>query len=574
MSCGTTVRPRLTQLAVTLLGALVVATSAGAQTPALARALDLENGGKMREAATAFREAYAAAGTDDEVRLSAILGLERALSSIGQVDSLLPVLLPALRLKPRDPTLRSIQLRSLHTLGREDEVRMAFDSWRAAAPGDAAPFREYAQQLLAAGRAQAADTVLKLAERQLRGSRELVLEVAQLHSALGMWAEAGASWRTAMMRLNYAEAAAIFSLQAAPQAARDSVRLALVAPPVALAPRRVAATLLLAWRQPTSAWDALAALTPDDSTIAAWRDFAEKAEDNSAWSAARSAWARLAEVRRDPGLMMRAASAALAAGDPTDAVRLLDLASDSASTRTATLLRIEALARAGRAQDATRLATDARARLDVGDRAHVASLLADAWVRAGDVAQARAALTAAGDAGEGSAGGWLALYSGDLKQARTLLRRTDDAPSADPAIAMTALAVLARTRVDSAPALGAAFLSAARGDSAKAAELFEAAGRTLPDAASLLFAASARLYAARRDTASATRVWESIVATYPESPEAPEAELSWARVLLARGDRATAATKLEHLIITYPRSALVPIARRELDRARAAGGPG
>ena len=138
---------------------------------------------------------------------------------------------------------------------------------------------------------------------------------------------------------------------------------------------------------------------------------------------------------------------------------------------------------------------------------------------------------------------------------------------------VTALALLARTRADAAPAVGQAFLSAVRGDSVGAATQFESAARTMPEAASLLLSAAARMQVARHDTATATRLWESIVTSYADSPEAPEAELAWARVLLARGDRPTAITKLEHLIITYPRSALVPIARRELDRARAAGGP-
>lgn len=563
---------RLGGLAVALLAAASVA-GAQQQQP-LIRGLDLENSGKMREAAVAFREAYAAPNADDETRTSAMLGLERALTAIGQVDSIMPVLLPALRAKPRDPTLRAMQLRSLRALGRDEEARAAFDAWRAAVPNDPAPFREFAQQLLQAGRAQAADTVIKQAERQLRGTRELALEVAQLRAALHQWSDAAVAWRDAMIKLSYAENAAVFSLQAAPIAAHDSVRLALVAPPITLPARRTAATLLLAWRQPTAAWDALAALTPDDSTLAAWRAFAERAEDNAQWPAARSAWARLAEVKRDAGAAMHGASAALAAGDANGALALLDAARDSANSRTAGMLRVEALARAGRPADAMKLAADMGSRLEAGDRARIAAVVADAWVRAGDVGQARAALDAAGDGGDGSASGWLALYAGDLKSARSLLRRTDDAPSGDPAIGMTALALLARTRADSVPSVGQAFLSAARGDSASAAAQFEAAATAVPEAASLLLSSAARMRIARRDTTAATALWEKVMSSYADAPEAPEAELALARVLLARGEKPAAAARLEHLIVTYPRSALVPIARRELDRARAAGGPG
>ncbi|AHG90515.1 hypothetical protein J421_2978 [Gemmatirosa kalamazoonensis] len=549
-------------------GAATRATAQGAPAAALTRALDLEGAGKMREAAVAFREAYAAAGTDSDARATAILGLERAFAGLGQVDSLLPVLEPALRARPRDPTLRAIQLRTLRTLGRDDAARAAFDQWRASVPNDAAPYREYARQLLDAGRPAAADTVLRLAQRALRGMGELALETAEMQSALGMWSQAAASWRDALGRLDYAEPAALFALQPAPAAARDTIRAALAAPPLTLRARRVLSQLLVAWRQPSEAWAALSMLAPDDSSIAAWHDFAERAEANEQWSAARDAWTRLASLRGGAPLLLRAAAASLAARDAAGALALLDRARDSASTRTATLLRVEALSRLGRAADAARLVADARG-LDAGDRARAAALVADAWVRAGDVAQARAALAAVGEAADdGGATGWLALYAGDLKQARSLLKRTSDAPGTDPAMAMTALALLARTRADSAPTVGDAFLSAARGDSARAAESFEAAAKALPEAAPLLLAASARLRAARRDTVGALAVWQHIVTDFSESPEAPEAELAWARTLLARGDRAQAAERLEHLIVTYPRSALVPIARRELERAK------
>ncbi len=52
---------------------------------------------------------------------------------------------------------------------------------------------------------------------------------------------------------------------------------------------------------------------------------------------------------------------------------------------------------------------------------------------------------------------------------------------------------------------------------------------------------------------------------FPDSPEAPEAELAWARALARRGDHAGARARLERLVVTYPESALAPIARRELD---------
>jgi len=60
------------------------------------------------------------------------------------------------------------------------------------------------------------------------------------------------------------------------------------------------------------------------------------------------------------------------------------------------------------------------------------------------------------------------------------------------------------------------------------------------------------------------------VQQHAQSPEAPEAELEWARALRQSGDAGAATERLEHLILTYPQSALVPQARRELDEIRRA----
>jgi TolA-binding protein len=118
--------------------------------------------------------------------------------------------------------------------------------------------------------------------------------------------------------------------------------------------------------------------------------------------------------------------------------------------------------------------------------------------------------------------------------------------------------------------VGRAFLSLARSDTLAAAASFEEAAKTLTDAAPLLLATAARLYAARKSDEKALALWRSIAEGSPDSPEAPEAELEWARALRRRGQNAQAIQRLEHLILTYPQSALVPQARRELELARQA----
>jgi tetratricopeptide (TPR) repeat protein len=551
--------------ALAIVAALALAArAASAQSPAMGRGLDLEAAGKYREALVAYREALAG-----ETTPAAILGLERVYAELGQSDSLLPLIDLALRARPTDPTVRSVQLRTLRMLDRDDDVRTAFEQWVRAAPGDVAPFRDYARLLLQAGRTGAADTVLARAQRSFRRSRDLALEVAQLRAALGMWSEAATSWREAIDAMPYLEQAAVFSLHPAPTAARDSVARALLAPPVLLPPRRVLATLLVAWGRPREGWDALSSLPAGDSTSAAWADFAERAEQSDAWVSAFAAWQQLSGARREAAPAIRAASAALRANEPAAALALAERAAGllppAQALRATTLLRVQALARLGRAADAEQLATAASESLDADERSRLAGAIADAWIRAGDVARAETALAAAGADDESDAAGWLALYAGDLKRARAALRRTR---SASPDLVM-ALAVLARSRTDSAPELGVAFSTLARGDSAGAAAGFARAARAMPDAAPLLLATAARLRAAVGDAAGAVALWQSVATEHATSAEAPEAELEWARVLRRQGARDEAIARLEHLILTYPRSALVPQARREIEMARA-----
>jgi hypothetical protein len=207
-----------------------------------------------------------------------------------------------------------------------------------------------------------------------------------------------------------------------------------------------------------------------------------------------------------------------------------------------------------------------------GTRTTLTRAVALGWVRSGDMARARASLSGAGTEGDSSdAAGWLALYEGNLRTARVLLRTSTETT---PELA-SALAIIARIHADSAPALGKAFLLLARNDTVGAATAFaEAAERQASgDATSILLATAAQLRAALRDDAQAMVLWRRIVEQQSTTPEAPSAELEWARALRRHGDTAGAAVRLEHLILTYPQSALVPQARRELDLVRS-GIPG
>jgi hypothetical protein len=183
-------------------------------------------------------------------------------------------------------------------------------------------------------------------------------------------------------------------------------------------------------------------------------------------------------------------------------------------------------------------------------------------VRTGDMARARAALAATGVEGDSSdAAGWLALYEGNLKSARTLLRGGTES---SPELAL-ALGLIARIKADTAPLIGKAFLSLARNDSLAAAAQFVQAADATPVVRSLLLLTAARLQLALENQTAAVALWTRILNDEKDSPEAPQAELEWSRLLRRRGDTAAAAKHLEHMILAYPGSALVPQARRELE---------
>lgn len=552
-------------LAVVVLLGTAGATGLGAQTgePPLSRALALESEGKCVEAIPLYRQSL---GERDPT--GALLGLERCYREIHQPDSLLAVIDSVLTRRPRDPTVRTIILRTLTSAQRFEDAHVAFERWAAAMPRDPTPFREYARILLDLARYRSADTILERATRALGAPREIAAEVAELRGALGMWESSARSWREAITIMPYLEASAIFVLAPAPPEARDTIRTVLAEPPAELSPRRILAALEMRWRSAREAWRALSEVPPNDSTVAAWVEFAGKAEEQEAWLVARDALAAVLHAGGDRSLGVRAAAAALRGGDAESALELVDLAGSTPDAQgpTALIIRIGALGQLGRAAEAERLLTEHGSRLDPVARGDAARAVAWGWMRTGDLTRAREVLARHGEEGDERVTAWMALYEGDLKTARTGLRRLDETTHE----AVLALSVLARTRADTSRMVGSAFLALARSDTAAAVEGFEQAATSLTDASSLLLTMAARLSIAAADTARSLRLWQTVVERYPDAPEAAEAELDWARVLRRRGETKAAVARLEHLILTYPQSALVPQARRELELAKGA----
>lgn len=559
-----------------------VTTTAADTTDPLSRALDAEDKGDAKRAAIAYREvvqrSLAVANPDGDRIAIALLGLERTWAETGVRDSILPVVVRVLAVRPSDPVARSIQLRTLVGLGKDDEARAAFSSWRRAVGNDGAPFREYSRLLMAAGRAQAADSILREAGRLLGAAGALSGEVAQLHVALGRWNSATVSFREALVDQPYLETAAQFALSRAPVTSRDSIRAVLSAPPIALAPRRLLATLELFWGEPRRAWVSLSSVRVDDSTSAAWREFGERAEMAQAWQVARDVWLAVLEKRGDLEAQMRAAQAALRSSDAEGALEIstrppranvAESAAKDPTSRVRVLLPIElaALGELGRAGDAQKRLDENMKLLDPSTRALIAQSLVGAWLRSGDVEKAREAVKGSDLGDDDETMGWLALYEGDLVTARKRLVRAE---TRRPEL-VDALGLLSRTRSDNSTGLGQAFLLLARRDTLGAAARFAALADSSLEAAPALLAMAARLEYARPASKKSLALWERIVKNFPKSPEAPEALLGSARALRAAGDKAAAMQRYESLLIDYPESALLFQGRRELEQLKQQG---
>jgi tetratricopeptide (TPR) repeat protein len=532
------------------------------ERPEVMKAFELENAGKFKEAAVILRSSIRTSPTP-----GAVLGLERVYAELRMSDSLLAPLDTIIANYPRESIYRTVQLRTLQILRRDDRLRDAFEKWVRAVPRDPAPYRDYARMLIELGRPASADSIVARGRLALGTLKDLEYENAQLRAAMGDWMASAQSWRRALVDSPHLANASAYSLTPAPPAMRDAIRLALNVPPADPGSRRALAELEFNWGHPDQAWEALRGLRADTVAATMWEEFGERAYTEERWSIARDALVAALRVRRTPQLATRAASAALRAGSPSEVFSLVPLSEwegDPARMgREPLALHVAALAALGRAKEAEALISRFDRLLVPAQRMRLAQLVATAWVRAGDLTKAREALTAAGpEADSSEAAGWLALYEGRLGAARSMLK-TSRAPNPDLALAM---AIVARTKGDDAPLMGAAFLAIARGDTAGASGKFiEAAARHAEVAPPLLLIA-ARLRAARGQ--DAIPIWTRIVAEYPNTPEAVESELEWARILRKRGDMTGAVAHLEHLILSAPQSALLPQARRELELTR------
>jgi len=568
---------RIARGALPLLALLLPARAVG--QAALTRAMDLEQQGQWVLAAAG----YTAALRQEPGNPIALLGLERVGGHAGWGDSVVAYAARALADDSTNTTASAVEVRGLRAMGRDSLAAAALARWVAIEPRSPMPYREWAQLDLAAGRTADARDAVVLARERLHSPTALAPEMAHVEVVSGRWTRAADEWRAGVVaEPQYAEAAA-FSLRPAPVAARDGVLGALMAPGSGTsAARRLAADLLLGWNEPGRAWALLSAELPAAGPLQAevLQSFANRArslDGPGARHAAAAAYEMLAALQPPPAAVetrLASARAYADAGEAAAAQRVLRplVADPDAATRaSAVAALIELQVRAGDpAAAAQQLEANAAALLGT-QRESLGRIIAAGWLRRGDLDHAAAAVAGDSSLGALEIRGWIELYRGNLAAGAQALRSTgamgDDGGGA-AARAATVTLVEAVDR-DTLPALGAALLLAARGDSLAASRALVPLARGLgSDGEPALLAWAARYATAGRDAAGAEALWREIAERFPTSIQAPVADLALARALAARGDLQGARARLEAMILAHPESALVPEARRELDRVR------
>lgn len=568
-----------------LVGVLVALAPVGGQAQAIGRGFDLERAGRPDSAAAL----YLSAVREDPANLPALLGLERVFPQMDRMSELVPLVQRAAARDPASDALRGLLVRTYVALDLPDSAAAAVDRWARARPGNEAPYREWALALFDRHASEDARQVLRTGRQALGQPAAYGLELAALAEQAGDWEGAAREWGTVVTNAPAQAQGAATQLAQAPAEQRERIVQRLTGGDASAAAAHLAASLVLGWGDPARAWTFFEATRDGRSAETAYAlrrfaDLAGAAGTPAAWRVRALALSRFASLVPEPVAGRARADAArsfLQAGDAAAARAELDrVAADSAAPsdaqRLAAATLIGALIHDGKLDSAATRLRGAGDRLSLEDRAALSTELARAGIRHDRLALADSVLASDSGLEAVALRGWIALYRGDLREARARFRVAGPyAGNRRDATERTAmLALLERITGDDFPALGRALLTLARGDSAAAVtSLHEAADRMAPAAGRAEVLLLAGQVAAQLNGAGpqiAIKLFDEVVRTGGTGAAAPAAELDWARLLARRGMAADAVQHLEHLILSYPGSALVPEARRELGRVKEA----
>jgi tetratricopeptide (TPR) repeat protein len=562
----------------------VVFASIGAplagQGDLMGRAYELERRGDFAGAASTYAE-FLSAHPDN---LSALLGLERALTPLHRVADLAAPAEAFLRRDSTNAAAFSIALRGWAAAGRPDSVASVVRRWARAEPTDETPYREWGEVMLSAQDLSGARRAYLTGRERLGDAAALSGELALLAAAENDWEGAAREWALAIGRYPGYRLSARNALARAPNNAQPAVIRSLIRGTASS--RRLAGELQAQWGDPATGYALVLDNLPpsNEEAIDALRQFLDAARAADGPGAARARGQALEQVAlRSTGAgasrtRLEAARAYADGGDAPDARRMLaelaadkaappDMASGATATLVTVLLKEGQVAEAGRQLDALRSTLPE----ETADR--LSLQVAEGWIRQGDLGRAQAALGGDSTVEAVALRGRILLYRGDLQGAATALRSAGPfAGSREDATARTALlALIQPIEADSLPALGAALLALERGDSGLAVRELAAVADGLPPKAggAELRLLAGQVEAGRGRTTEAERLFRAASdSTVPAT--APAAELALAQLLLSAGRAQEATGQLEHLILAYPGSAVVPQARRLLDVARGA----
>ncbi len=557
---------------------LALAGPLAGQSDAMTRAFEQERRGNYAAAA----EAYAEVLRRSPDNLSALLGLERALTPLRREAELAAPAEALLAAAPASVAGYSVAMRGWAAAGRPDSVASVAARWARAEPGSETPYREWGNIMLGQRDPGSARRAYLAGREHMGDPAALAGELALLAAAENDWEGAAREWALAMGRYPGYRLTARNALARAPVNKQADVlrQLTRSTPPA----RRLGAELQVQWGDPAAAFTLLMANLPEgnEAVVDALRQFLDAARSAEGPAAARVRGEALEQIAlRTSGagasrVRLEAARAYADGGDPESARRMLSqLAADGtappdmAASATATLVTV--LLREGKVEEAQRQLDDLRRTLGEENAGRLTLEVAQGWIRQGQLGRAQAVLASDSTVEALALIGLIKLYQGDLEGAATALRAAGPfAGSREEATARTSmLALIQPIEVDSLPALGAALLALARGDSAGAVTGLVAVAHTLPPQGG---GSEVRLLAGRIEAARGQ--WEAAEGLFRLASDsvapatAPAAELELARLLLSLGRTQQAVDQLEHLILAYPGSAAVPQARRMLDTAR------
>jgi tetratricopeptide (TPR) repeat protein len=568
-----------------VLAALVTALLAPAgwaqdqDLPPAQAALRSERQGRLDEAA----RLYAAALDESPDDVTALLGLERVTRRLGRLPGMRPYAARAVDAQPGNEMIRELEFRVVSAMGDPDSVATVVSGWTASLPDSPKPYREWAFWLARRGDLSEARRVL--ARGQVRvGEQRLAADMGRLLVAAGEWPAAARQWHLAVSANPALLPAAGLSLERASLLEQEAV-LRVLYEGDAKPAQWLAADLLVRWGRPEEGWTVLDAALPSDSAGAAGmlRRFADGAGQRGGPEGLRAkgyALERLAQYRSGTDAdraRLEAARAFADAGELSAARRMLDrigidTSSESVEGAAAMAALVRVLAESGRLDEAEQRYRDWESRLHGDDAAQLRLVIAWARVTRGELDRAEGLLAGDSSVAGLAVSGWVALYRGELAEARARFRAAGPYARTRAEITRRSamLVLLERVSADRLPVLGAALLDASRGDTSAAVRGLETAADALPPGGGrsdvLAYAGTLAASAAQYEVAESLLL--AALAADPDGPAAPAAEYALAEVYWDTGRPAEAAEQLEHLILGYPESAVVPQARRLLDQVR------